>query len=51
MLEILKSINNAKIEKKILMEKEQWYFDKYSPSLNINKKAVYMAGYKYSDII
>lgn len=25
--------------------------DKYSPSLNINKNAGYMAGYKHSDII
>lgn len=50
-LEILKSISNAKIEKNILMEKEQWYLDKYSPSLNINKKAGSMAGYKHSDII
>lgn len=32
------------------MEKEQWYLDKYSPSLNINKKAGSMAGYKHSDI-
>jgi len=50
-LEILKSISNAKIEKNILMEKEQWYLDKYYPSLNINKKAGSMAGYKHSDII
>lgn len=33
------------------MEKEQWYLDKYCPSLNINKKAGSMAGYKHSDIL
>ena len=48
---ILKTINNAKIEKNVLLEIEQWYFNKYSPSLNINKKAGSMAGYKHSDII
>ena len=30
---------------------EQRYLDKYSPSLNINKKAGSNAGYKHSDII
>lgn len=50
-LEILKNISNGKREKNILLEKEQWYLDKYSPSLNINKKAGSMAGYKHSDII
>lgn len=48
---ILKTINNAKIEKNVLLEIEQWYLNKYSPSLNINKKAGSMAGYKHSDII
>ena len=50
-LEILKNISNAKREKKIFLEIEQWYLNKYYPSLNINKKAGSMAGYKHSDII
>lgn len=43
--------NNAKMETKVLIEKEQKYLDEYSPSLNINKKAGSMSGYKHSDTI
>ena len=37
------------INKKLLLDREQYYLDKYSPSLNINRLAGSMLGYKHSE--
>jgi group I intron endonuclease len=42
------SYENKSEIRKIILEREQFYFDKLSPSLNINKIAGSMLGYKHS---
>lgn len=41
--------NDIVMNKKLLLDREQYYLDKYSPSLNINKLAGSMMGYKHTE--
>jgi len=40
---------NPEEKKKLILAKEQYYLDKYSPSLNINKTAGSLLGYKHTE--
>lgn len=40
--------NDIPANKKLLLKREQYYLDKYSPTLNINKLAGSMMGYKHT---
>lgn len=41
--------NRVNVNKRLLSDREQYYLDKYSPSLNLNVLAGYMMEYKHTD--
>jgi group I intron endonuclease len=43
------STKDTFINKKLLLDREQYYLDKYSPHPNINRLAGSMLGYKYTE--